>query len=86
MQYCVYILYSKKVSRYYCGHTNNLNKRIRTHNSGGKKYTTGGAPWKLAAHFECGTRPEAIKLERRVKKRGIERYMLDMGLQRPQPS
>ncbi|MBC3757597.1 GIY-YIG nuclease family protein [Hyunsoonleella sp. SJ7] len=75
MDYAVYILFSEKLNRYYCGHTNDVEKRLDTHNSGGKKYTTKGMPWVLIKVYHCSSRSEAVRLERKVKKRGIQRYL-----------
>ncbi|WP_445385406.1 GIY-YIG nuclease family protein [Robiginitalea sp. IMCC44478] len=73
--YTVYVLYSKKLKRYYAGFTRNLDERIRRHNSGRSKYTSKGAPWELVKTFECATALEAIRLERKIKARGIKRYL-----------
>jgi putative endonuclease len=75
MDYVVYILYSKNADRYYVGLTNNIEKRLATHNYGGKKYTSKGMPWVLVKTFPCADRSEAVVLERRIKKRGIKRYL-----------
>ncbi|PQV47440.1 putative endonuclease [Jejuia pallidilutea] len=75
MEYKVYILYSKKLNRYYVGQTNNIEKRLKTHNSGGKKYTTKGIPWVLVRIYNCKSRSMAMQLERKIKKRGIERFI-----------
>ncbi|MEM9143774.1 MAG: GIY-YIG nuclease family protein [Bacteroidota bacterium] len=73
--YVVYILYSDGLNRYYVGQTSNLEKRLATHNNGGRKYTSKGVPWKLVITMECDTRSGAIALERKIKKRGIRRYL-----------
>ena len=39
MKYYFYILYSPGRDRYYIGHTNDLNERIRKHNTNYKGYT-----------------------------------------------
>jgi putative endonuclease len=77
MIYVVYILYSESLDRYYVGQTNNLEKRIKTHNSCGKKYTSKGMPWKLINSYFCDTRSEALQLESKIKKRGIKRFLND---------
>ncbi len=52
----------------YCGATNNLEKRIITHNSGkGSKYTRGRTPVMLYKHFECIDKSSALKLECKIK-------------------
>jgi putative endonuclease len=75
MGYVAYILHSEKLDGYYAGHTDNIEKRLATHNKGGKKYTTKGVPWSLVRSYNCTDRSEAILLERRIKKRGIKRYL-----------
>ena len=54
---------------YYCGATNNIQKRLEAHNKGkGAKYTRGRLPVTLIA-LRCGlTKGAALSLERRVKK------------------
>jgi len=75
MSYKVYILYSERLGKYYVGQTDNLEKRFPVHNSGGKKYTTKGVPWTLIKIYDCEDRSKAVKLEQKVKKRGIKRYL-----------
>ena len=56
-------------SSYYCGITNNLDKRIKTHNSGkGAKYTRCRLPVKLLTRSRLMTKSQASKLEHLVKK------------------
>ncbi len=57
------------------GQTNNLEKRLRTHNSEGRKYTSKGIPWVLISSYSCESRKEALQMERKIKKRGIKRYL-----------
>jgi putative endonuclease len=75
MKYFVYILFSDKLGTYYAGITNNIEKRLATHNTCGRKYTTKGIPWKLVTTYNCNDRSEAFRLEKKIKKRGIKRYL-----------
>lgn len=52
----------------YCGYTNNVERRIDTHNKGkGAKYTKTRLPVKLV-YTECfGTKSEAMKREYQIK-------------------
>ena len=53
----------------YCGYTNNLDKRLKAHNSGkGAKYTKSRRPCVLAYFEEYETKSEALKREAAVKK------------------
>lgn len=55
-------------STYYTGITNNLNKRIESHNNGtGAKYVRGRTPVHLVAYFEAENRSQASKEEYRIK-------------------
>jgi len=78
MEYYTYILKSKTTGNYYCGQTNNMSDRILRHNSGRNKYTKHGVPWELISFYKFSTRAEAVSLESKIKKRGIERYLKDL--------
>ena len=54
---------------YYCGATNNLDKRIKAHNSGkGAKYTKARLPVKFIVQSRLMTKSQAMKVECLVKK------------------
>jgi putative endonuclease len=74
LSYYTYILFSKKLNKYYVGSTSNLENRITEHNSGEGKYTKLGIPWSIIKCYEHKTRSEAMKLENKIKKRGIKRF------------
>ena len=61
--YCVYVLKSLKNSRLYTGSTNNIERRLEEHNSGGSKYTRFTRPFVLVYKEEFETRSEAYKRE-----------------------
>ncbi|RPJ28154.1 MAG: GIY-YIG nuclease family protein [Chloroflexi bacterium] len=74
----VYILRSQRLERYYVGSTENVEKRLHEHNSGKSASTRAGMPWELI-HTECfRTRSEAMLQERKIKARGIGRYLSDI--------
>ena len=53
---------------YYCGWTNDLEKRVATHNEGkGGKYTRARLPVKLVYHEEFDTKEEAMSREWHIK-------------------
>lgn len=53
----------------YTGYTNNINKRIKTHNQGkGAKYTRGRLPVKLVHTEKFKTKSKALKREHSIKK------------------
>jgi putative endonuclease len=52
----------------YTGISNNIDKRIREHNSGiGARYTKGRRPVKLLAKWDCADKSHASKMEYRIK-------------------
>lgn len=64
----VYILECKD-GTLYTGYTNNLEKRVSTHNKGkGAKYTRGRLPVTLAYYEVYKTKSEALKREIEIKK------------------
>ena len=77
MDYRVYILWSDVLQKFYIGSTNDLNDRLYRHNSGQSKFTSKGIPWKLIYYFSCNNRIEAVRLENKIKKRGIKRFLED---------
>jgi len=68
LKYAVYILKSLKNNRYYIGQTQNLNKRIKEHNSGKSKSTKFGIPWELKYKKIFDSRKESLKREKELKK------------------
>jgi len=70
MSYFVYLIGSYKKSEVttYVGYTNNLNNRLKLHNSGkGAKFTRGRI-WKLLYFEKFKTKKEAILRECYIKK------------------
>ena len=53
---------------YYCGWTNDLEKRVKVHNEGkGGKYTRARLPVKLVYHEKFDTKEEAMSREWHIK-------------------
>jgi|TARA_B110000438_G_C15747736_1_gene621505 putative endonuclease len=70
MHYYVYLISTKKKSKTttYVGYTNNIEKRLKLHNSGkGAKFTRGRF-WKLNYCEKYKTKSEAISRECYIKK------------------
>ena len=81
MLYWVYILQSESSGRYYCGSTNDVERRLRQHNdpsyTGSKTTKRFLGPWQLVWKKGFGSRSEAMVFEKKVKKRGIRRFFDD---------
>ena len=67
-KYYVYLLLCADGS-YYCGSTNDPEKRLQAHNAGrGAKYTRGRGPCTIAYLEEFGSKSEAMSREWHLKK------------------
>lgn len=75
MTFYTYILYSKKIDRYYIGSTGNLEERLKRHNQGRSKATKAGAPeWVLVFSQQFPSKAEAVARElflKRMKSRSF---------------
>ena len=63
------------MSKYYVGCTQDLENRVKEHNTGEGKFTRRGIPWDLVWFDVLGNRSAALNLEKRIKKRGIKRFL-----------
>jgi len=63
----VYVIHSIKFNKYYTGFTQNIEQRLKEHNSGETKSTKAYKPWELIFIEECNTRSEARKKEKCYK-------------------
>jgi putative endonuclease len=61
------------------GSTDSIEKRLQQHNAGKSASTRAGVPWKLVHTESFTTRSEAVLRERKIKSRGIGRYLVDIG-------
>ena len=90
MPYWVYILHSETAGRYYCGYSDSVQRRLNQHNDPEYRSTRTTkifqGPWNIIWTQECSSRSEAVILERKIKKRGIGRYLTDAQLAEPHHS
>ena len=78
--FVAYILRSERDGTYYYGSTENLEKRLKEHNSGEVKYTKGHRPY-LVHHVEMfDTRREAGQRERFFKSIDGYRWLREQGI------
>ena len=87
MNYYFYILFSLGRDRYYIGQTNNLNERIRKHNSNHKGFTGKIGDWNLVYTEIFISKSDAFKREKEVKKwksrKMIEQLIRSAGSEHP---
>ncbi len=65
--WCVYVLKSEKTGRYYTGHTEDIEKRVRQHNDGKTKSLKAYLPVQLVYVEKCMSKQEAFRRERQIK-------------------
>jgi putative endonuclease len=75
----VYIIHSQRLQRYAVGSTEIVEKRLQEHNAGKSTSRRAGLPWELIHTESFTTRSEAMLRERKIKVRGIRRYLSDIG-------
>ena len=66
--FVVYILHSRSLNRYYIGHTEDIENRIRLHNAGKVKSTKNGIPWNIKHIEKFNTKNDAYRRELQIKK------------------
>ena len=66
-KFFTYILESQKIGKFYVGFTENIDARIRKHNSGGSRWTKRGIPWKIVYTKKFENKRDAIKYEKFLK-------------------
>jgi putative endonuclease len=74
----VYIIHSQDLQRYYVGSTEIVEKRLQEHNAGKSTSTRAGIPWELIHTEFFTTRSQAMLRERKIKARGIKRYLSEI--------
>ncbi|MES2651803.1 MAG: GIY-YIG nuclease family protein [Bacteroidota bacterium] len=63
----VYILFSIKRNRYYVGFTNDLERRVKTHNTNHKGFTGHTGDWKLVYQEVFNKKEDAAFKEKLIK-------------------
>ncbi|HEY6063538.1 MAG TPA: GIY-YIG nuclease family protein [Chitinophagaceae bacterium] len=73
-----YILYSKKLGKYYIGSCINLERRLYEHNIGHSKFTSLGIPWIIVYTEKNETAGLAQKREKSIKRMKSKKYIEDL--------
>ena len=77
--YYVYVLWSESHRMRYVGSCNDVEDRLREHNRGESRFTSGRRPWKVIHQENFQTRTEARKRENFLKT-GQGRKWMDENL------
>jgi len=73
--YFVYVLKSISHARTYVGFTNDIDRRLKEHNSGKSKFSSKFTPWEIIHTEEFELKSEAIKREKYLKSAAGRRYL-----------
>ena len=76
----VYILFSKKLNRYYIGFTTNLNQRLDYHynDTQARKFTYNADDWILVHSIECISKNQALAVEKHIKSMKSKVYIQNL--------
>ena len=80
MLFLVYILFSEKLNKYYIGTTDDIERRVKEHNSKfyENNYTSRGIPWQMAFNISCQSSSQAFKIEKHIKAMHSKNYIQNL--------
>ena len=73
----VYVIHSKNLNKFYVGETADIESRLKGHNSNKNRFTGKSSDWVLVWKTELPDRRLALILEKKIKNRGIKRFLED---------
>jgi len=80
MGYCVYILHSAILSRFYTGYTSNFEIRAAFHsNADLRKFTYRADDWMLFLRIDCDSKEQAIAIEKHIKRMKSSVYIRNLN-------
>lgn len=81
MKHIVYILFSKKLNRYYTGYTTNLDVRMLFHdNAETRKFTAKADDWEIFWTLECETKQQGLLIENHIKRMKSKKYIENLPI------
>jgi len=75
MPFYTYILYSRSHNRFYKGHCNDLERRLREHNNGRTKSNKAFRPWEIIYFETFDNEKDAILREKYFKTSAGRRFL-----------
>ena len=78
--YCVYILFSEKLSKFYIGMTSNFDVRLEFHlnDEQKRKFTHNAGDWVLIHKIETETKELSLKIENHIKSMKSKIYIQNL--------
>ena len=82
LEFCVYIIYSEKLDRYYIGTSDSFEKRFNEHNNAAylHSFTSKGVPWTKYLVIDGLSSKQAFAIEQHIKKMKSRKYMENLKL------
>ena len=77
-RFYVYVLQCLKDFSFYIGQCDDLDCRMSKHTEGWSKYTASKGPWRLVYFEVFGSRSEAIKREKEIKRKKSRKYIEEL--------
>ena len=80
MDNSVYILYSKKLNKYYIGFTENLNQRLGFHlnETQSREFTYKADDWELIFTIKCESKNKGLSIEKHIKSMKSKIYIQNL--------
>ncbi|MFA6260002.1 MAG: GIY-YIG nuclease family protein [Bacteroidia bacterium] len=76
--FIVYVIQSERDGIWYTGFTEDIYRRLKEHNSGKSKFTSGHMPWILIYQEQANTRIQARKREKYLKSAAGKKFVLKL--------
>nr|WP_321229508.1 GIY-YIG nuclease family protein [uncultured Psychroserpens sp.] len=79
MNYCVYILSSEKINRFYIGYSSNLTVRLLFHeNPEKRKFTYNADDWIVYYKIDCISKSQGLAIEAHIKRMKSKIYIQNL--------
>lgn len=80
MSFCVYILYSESLQKFYVGETEDLGLRLQQHLEGffQNSFTAKADDWTLFHNINCESKGQSIKIEKHIKRMKSSVYIQNL--------
>lgn len=77
--YCVYILYTEKLDRFYTGFTSDFDVRMNFHDSPeARKFTAKAKDWIIFNKIDCESKSQALSIEKHIKSMKSKTYIKNL--------
>ncbi len=80
--YCVYIIYSEKIDKFYIGITTDIQNRLDKHNNGfySNSFSSCAKDWQIFHTIDCKSKHQAYRVEKHIKNSKSRTYIDNLVL------